>query len=566
MAKSIKFLLTATISLLLSVNICANRLPFSGDISIKNAAAGGSFAPFINDSFSPFVNPAGLGFLEKQEVRIMYYNLFGGGLISAGAYALPLLEKGSFSGTLTHLSSGELYERDSCNMPTGRTFSDNYFSAALSYGYYFHPLVSAGINAKFYNHSFYNYDVSAYGADLGFIFILPHDIKLSAYIENIIKPVFNYPSGKNDISPLYLDLTAGREFRVLNSVSGSLKPAAGVSLTENTDEPGYHAGFDFTVYNTLSVKAGINRDGYAFGSSFKAYNMELNYSYVKKPLDFIHRFSLSYSFGDNIRKIEGKMRTKEEKVRYELVQKIRTEAVGKFKSRIKKYMKSGDFDKAKEAVSKALVWAPYNDWFLEKEKEINELINLSKKKRLLKESEQLMSGGQYIDAMVKLREILEIDPDNKTVEKSFERAKNLVETLGEKNLATQEKNRKSIKRHFEKGLNHYTSGNYERAVEEWGGVLKASPLHNQVYEYIQKAQSKIRKKQEQHEAVKLLKQQRISELYNKAVIQHTQGKFEESISTWKKLLKLDPGNTEAKEYLKKLTAEFKKIQKQRLMW
>ena len=306
--------------------------------------------------------------------------------------------------------------------------------------------------------------------------------------------------------------------------------------------------------------------GYAFGSSFKAYNTELNYSYVKKPLDFIHRFSVSYSFGGNIRKIENKLRTKEEKVRYELVQKIRTEAVGKFKTRIKKHMQSGNFDKAKAAVSKALVWAPYNDWFLKKEKEINELISLSKKKRLLKKSKKLMSGGQYIDAMVKLREILEIDPDNKTAEKSFERAKNLVKTLGEKNLAAQQKNRKSIKRHFEKGLEHYTSANYKQAVEEWGDVLKASPLHNQVYEYLQKAQSKIRKEQEQQEAVKLLKKQRISELYNKAVIQHTQGKFEESISTWKKLLELDPKNAEAKEYLKKVTEEFKKIQKQKLMW
>jgi len=562
----IKLTAVTVVLAFVAVPLFCGNLPFSGDISIKNSGMSGSYAPFINDSFSPFVNPAGLGFVEKQEIRVMYHSLFAGGLISAGSYALPVLEKGTFSASLLHLTSGDIMEKDMNNSETGKTFTDSYTVALASYGFYFYPNISAGINVKFINHSFYDYSVSTYGADLGFVALLPYNASLSLYAENIIKPVFTYSSGEADIMPVIFSSALGVQFSLAEGLDDSLKLSAGLTAEENTVSASYYAGAEYSVYSMFFLRGGIRTGGFSAGTSIKAYDTEFSYSYIKKPLDFIHRFSLSYSFGSNIRETESRIRTREDKARYELVQKIRKDAVDKFRKDITAFMKSGDLESAKTAAGKALVWAPYDTWFIEKEKEISSLINLDRKKRLLKEADSMIAGDSYIDAMVKLKEVLSIDPDNKIAAEKFKKAKQFIETLGENNIAAEAGNRKLIKQHFEKGLDNYTSGNYEKAVSEWDKVLKASPLQNQVYNYIKKAESKIRRKEEQKKTTKILKARRAAELYNKAVMLHTQGRFEESISAWKKLLEADPKNTEAKEYLERVTEEFKKMQKQELIW
>jgi tetratricopeptide (TPR) repeat protein len=87
-----------------------------------------------------------------------------------------------------------------------------------------------------------------------------------------------------------------------------------------------------------------------------------------------------------------------------------------------------------------------------------------------------------------------------------------------------------------------------------------------VYDLISKAKERVGKLETQAKNIVILKQQKLTGLYNEAVMLHTKGKFEESINIWRQILELDPANTEAKEYLKKVTEEYKKIQRQNLEW
>jgi tetratricopeptide (TPR) repeat protein len=168
--------------------------------------------------------------------------------------------------------------------------------------------------------------------------------------------------------------------------------------------------------------------------------------------------------------------------------------------------------------------------------------------------------------MVSLKNALDLEPDNKEAAAKLANAQELITTLGEKNLAVQEGNKEVIKEHFEKGLASYTSGNYEKAVDEWDKVIKASPMQRMVYNYIQQAQQKIKAKVDAVTAQKTEKDKKLGDLYNNAVLLYTKGDFEKSIGLWREYLKLDPDNQEARGYMEKITKEFLELQKQKLEW
>src|SRR5450759_2611257 len=125
----------------------ANTLLFLNGINIKDSGMAGASAPFSADSFSAYVNPAGLAFVSRQEISLVYYNLFEGTSLSAASYCLPLLEKGTFAVSAAVLSGGPIEERDSYNTIIN-TFDDSWTAVYASYGISIFDFLSAGISLK----------------------------------------------------------------------------------------------------------------------------------------------------------------------------------------------------------------------------------------------------------------------------------------------------------------------------------------------------------------------------------------------------------------------------------
>lgn len=566
-----KTLYSLAVSSLLSVLVCspvtANNIPFAHDVSIRNAGASGSISAFINDSFSPYVNPAGLGLAKRQEISGLYYNLFMGSLLSSVSYALPLLDAGTIGVSMAYFSSGDINGLDENNRPTSAVLSESYVNLSFSYGITLFRFFSPGMTIKYLNHTLTSASTGAYGIDLGAIAELPYNMRLSVFLENAVKPEFTYASGASDTLPVYLDATLSGVINALAGIEDSLKLGAGAAREEYNPNWGWHAGFEYSVYSGLcAVRLGIKESGFSLGGSLSYEGATFDYAYVKTAYDFIHRFSLSYSFGQDIRALEQELKTKEDKLKYGLVQEIKEDALSELKTAVTNNMTAGNAEAALAAAQKALAWDPGSSWFKEKIREINNVLNKDKKDRLLLEADRLMKENSYIDALVALKNVLDLEPENKDAKEKSARAAEFVKTLGEKNMSVETGNKDSIKKYFETGLDYYASGEYEKAVKEWDAVILASPMQKQVYEFIGKAKEKVRKAQDQTKNIEILKQQKISGLYNEAVVLHTQGKFEESINKWKLLLELDPANAEAKAYLQKVTEEYKKIQRQNLGW
>jgi tetratricopeptide (TPR) repeat protein len=555
---AVSFLFIASIS-------AANTLTFLSGVNIKDSGMAGASAPFSADSFSAYVNPAGLAFVPRQEISLVYYNLFEGTVLSAASYCLPLLENGTFAVSAAFLNGGPIEQRDSHNTIIS-TFDDSWTAVYASYGISIFDFLSAGISLKYLYHDFYTEKTGGIGSDLGFLIILPYDLRVALTAANILKPDFKYSSGAYDFLPLIGSASVGWSTGIIRDLRDGLKAAAGISFEEFSNSMTWQAGFEYSVLEMFFIRGGINSEGFAAGASVKYQDAELNYALVSKPADLVHRFSIAYSFGDNIRVIETLLKTKEAKARYELVEKIKNETIASFEEEINDLIKSGDYGNARITIDKALVWAPNDDWFLKKEQEVAALIRSDKVNTYLADADKLMQESLYIDALVSLKNVLDLDPANEIASSKLKRAQELIRTLGESNYSAEAGNKDIIKQHFEAGLDSYTSGNFESAIEEWDKVIQASPLQRQVYNYIKSAQEKMKKREVAVSIKKVTEDKKLSTLYNEAVRIYTKGDFEKSIGLWKEYLKLDPDNVEAKNYIEKITREYLELQKQKLEW
>lgn len=420
----------------------AVNLPFAHDVSIRDAGMSGASAPFKGDSFSSFVNPAGLASAGRQEASVIYHGLFEGASFSSLSYSHPLYGAGTFSASFAYLRISDIEEYGSNSLPTGYTYSDS--TALLSASYGFSPLefLDAGVTLKFLNHNFYTLNASAYGADLGLLAKLPLGFSASLYMENLIKPEFDFQEAASTILPLYADFTAGYENSFPELFSSVIRVGAGISREEFDSVFNWHAGAEIALPETAALRAGISSTGFSAGLSVSYNGVTFNYALQKKPLDFIHRFSLSYTFGEDIRLLESKTRTQEEKVRFELINKIKTETLAGLSAETEDFMYYGEYANAIATIEKALAWDPDNKELLLKKKQAEELLKGKGVALLITEAEALIKENRQIDALIKIKSALDIDPVNASLWERFREVQANLQKSAEENIISED--RKSV--------------------------------------------------------------------------------------------------------------------------
>jgi len=539
---------------------------FIRGISPRDAAMAGVSASFDGDGLSVFVNPASPLLNGKASISALYHSMYSSSVIGALAYSQPILGAGTISLSGAMLDMGELEERDTNNLLTG-TFSDRLSSIRFTYSGYITEMIAAGLTINYLNHVFYTENSSAFGADAGIIALLPYDISVSAAINNLFKPVFTYKSGNEDILPLSYTASAGYRLKLSILPDSEIKAAVGISGYEYGNKTSLSAGTEFSVYSGLAgIRAGITNAGLCIGA-FASYNgAEFSYAWTARDIEPLHRFSLSYSFGHDIRKIERSTKDERSRIEHELVEKIKTETLTAYKFQIEDLEEKGEFTSAISLCEKALIWSPDDVWFSDMKNSLTLKLNSQKVSKFINDAKGLIQENMLIEALVKLKNALDMDPENSEAKDLFASTEGALQKLSDSNIQAEAENRKLIKQYFSTGLSKYAAKDYQAALAEWDKVIKLSPLQRQVYGYIKSAQENIKKQEENVLKEAYKKEQEKNDIYNKAVLYYTQGKFEESLSQWKRLLEIDPENREARDYLKKITEEFQKLQRQDLGW
>ncbi len=271
------------------------------DIGTRPLGMGGAFVGVADDANSLYWNPAGLPFLQRQELTSMYANLFGGKLGMNNdyiGYVFPLSDRQGIGIDWFHFGIGddELgYRMDKFN---------------LSYGIRPHRLISLGLNLKMVD-SDLTLDKNSIGKSRGYG--LDFGILLNP-LPRLRVGIVGYDVG-------------GTSVRYDNDVSEEIfkqqfKFGFAYQLKENlllaTDfGDNFHLGSEYWLFGRLALRAGIQKNLKKVGDysqgillsgglGFKYRFLQLDYAYQDNPeLPSSHRFSLSFFYNPSLVSIKN---------------------------------------------------------------------------------------------------------------------------------------------------------------------------------------------------------------------------------------------------------------------
>lgn len=175
---------------------------------------------------------------------------------------------------------------------------------------------------------------------------------------------------------------------------------------------------------------------------------------------------------------------------------------------------------------------------------------LEKQRPALDAAQRYMGRDDYVNAMDKLRGILERIPDHP-------KAKSLAKKLRAKAQKRYSKSKfQSSDWFYYKGVLAYLESDWFQAAQAWEQVYAFNRDKVSLINEIEQAKSNLAEQQ---------RSERIALYQNVAWDNLKQGNYKEAIAAWQEVLNLEPGNTEAQEGVKQAQdAESKDLVKRRL--
>ncbi len=551
-------------------------------------STGGFYGIGHNGIYALFFNPAGLSYCNYSEYLVSYskwwgahilcgggahpskYGTIGWGIAGFGALGIPL----AYSPSLPEEKYNLFY--------------------LLLYGAYSKKLKlgSFGLAFKLLNFNTVgtDEDVSLWYPyfDIGFIYDRTWQIGAS---------ILNIGAGSAltvAMGILYPD--------VIKSQNTSMDVGLGFNFYADAP-PDFGLFQEFNIANTFFLRCGLkyifagkeNSDLYGFGTDrfkiyagfgFKRVNSGLNYVPVGHPqLGLIHRFDLIITPTPPehlialIQKREEEMYLKAARMFYETGLSL---------------LQKGDLEGARQQFTLALLYVPDFKEASEKLKEIIEETRRRKIKAMLEHGKALYNAGEYLKAAKEFASVLEIDPEN-------EEAKKLLDETNRALKKQTEAFSLEIQIRHQKAITYYTQGQYELAIKEWQELLKKQPDFEPAKEGIKKAKealqklitsyknearkylsegninlalSKIKKAEElapEDPEVKEIKNQIyaerskiIKEKTNEGIRLYGEGKYDEAEAAFSAVLRLDPQNITAKNYINRIKTKRKKISAEKI--
>ena len=530
-------------------------------IGARSQAMGSAFAALCDDVSAIYWNPAGLSRLARNQLTFFNAPLWEKTNYLFAGYGHPTEKLGTFGMGFINLRSSDFEYRKTVSVEPENYFYMQQMAFLFGYGRKFFPVLSAGLGFKIVQKSMPvpdgEYSGGGFGMDLGFLYH-PQDIKGEGFfwkqlrrlsfgvnLQNLVPPkVQMKANGASCSKETYgLNLKFGTSYAVRNLV-----PRWRDKLTINIDlnKPHFRGvkvafGGEYWFRNTIAFRVGYGKGDINFGLGFLYRWLQMDYGFTPHDLGLSHKFSTTLKFGRQIIKLK-------EFTRYKA--KLQTEEY--YKSGAEHY-RAGRLGDALAEWDKALIWSPGDVEIQKKVEEVFQEMEITVNRKLMEkhigQAYSFYEEGKLIDSLDEWREVLKLDPTSIRAKEYVERIEGKLSKIDrEKYLErVKEKKKGEIIRFLGKGDRLYEEEKYVEAIREWEKILKINPKHTLARENI----DHVRKRIEWLIDVHLSKGK---DFYDK----------KDSVSAlteFKIVLKFDPENKEAKEYIEKIKEQAAKIVK-----
>ncbi len=579
-------------------------------IGARSQAMGSAFTALSDDATAVYWNPAGLSQLARNQLTFFNALLWEDTNYLFAGYAHPTKKLGTFGFGLINLRSSEFEYRETFSPYSEHTFHIHQMAFLFAYGRKFFPVLSSGLGFKIVQKSMPvkdgEYFGGGFGMDLGLLYH-PQDVKgegffwkqlrrlsLGVNLQNLVPPkVQMKANGDSSVKETYgLNLKFGTSYQIKNLI-----PRARDKLTINIDlnKPylrGLKVAFggEYWFKNTIAFRVGYGKGDINFGLGFLYRWVQFDYGFTPHDLGISHKFSTILKFGRQVIEME-------EFTRYRA--KLQTEEY--YKLGLEHYQ-AGRVGDALAEWDKALIWAPDDLEIQKKVEEVSKQMEIMVNRKLMEkhigQAYSFYEEGKLIDALDEWKEVLKLDSTSIRAKEYVERIEGKLSKIDrEKYLERlKEKKKGEIIRFLGKGDRLYEEEKYVEAIREWKKILKINPKHTLARENIDHVRKRIewlidvhlskgkdfydkkdsvsaltefkivlkfdpknkeakeyieKTKEQAAKIVKKVSRREIDSLYYEAADLYLKGKYEESISVLNKLLKMDPVNENAYKLLEK---------------
>lgn len=218
------------------------------------AAMGEAFGAVSGDVNSVLSNPAGLGFVRRNQVSLVQNNWIEGIVNQYAAFALPMWDFCTLGLNVNMLSAAGIDKRDNLGNLKG-SFDVSEIVAGLSFARAVNEKLGFGLNIKSINGTIDDEQAIGYAGDVGVLFKASQKLSVGVAAQNIGTEVKYI----NQADPLPMNIKLGTSFLPTKSLMIVLD-----ANMPNDNDVRISAGFEYTLGSGKMIQIPI-RAGYRTG-------------------------------------------------------------------------------------------------------------------------------------------------------------------------------------------------------------------------------------------------------------------------------------------------------------
>jgi len=258
--------------------------------SARSLGLGSAYVATADDPLGVLWNPAGLSFMDQNQVRFENARMFGETTINSFGFAVPGSRWPSLGVAMVTLGSGEFQQTNDMNDELG-SFKEGETAWLLTASKAVTPRVSLGANFKLVQQTVESFSAGGFGMDLGALVQVLPDLKLGVSMMNVGGPSLKL---RDEQETYPSQIRGGAALNVLQGrglVAVEMDHAEGLGAR-------FSAGAEYWIMSGVALRMGYSPDGGSGGFTYRfAPQYSLDYATADHALGLQHRVGVSAHFG-----------------------------------------------------------------------------------------------------------------------------------------------------------------------------------------------------------------------------------------------------------------------------
>lgn len=258
--------------------------------SARSLGFGSAYVATADDPLGVLWNPAGLSFMNQNQLRFENARLFGETTLNSFGFAVPGSRWPSLGVAMVSLGSGEFQRTNDMNDDLG-TFKESETAWLLTASKALSPRLALGANFKLVQQTVESFSAGGFGVDLGAVMQMTPGLKLGLSVMNLAGPSLKLRDTQESYPTLY------RGGAALSLLEG--RGLLGLEV-DHSDGLGarVHAGAEYWILSGMALRMGWGPEGGTGGLSYRfAPQYSFDYATANHPLGLQHRVGVSAHFG-----------------------------------------------------------------------------------------------------------------------------------------------------------------------------------------------------------------------------------------------------------------------------